>query len=213
MKFKPTIWYLLSGRIKKSIKIMMPEIDTHNLNKKAKKIYKDLLSQVEGISDNNPMSGNITMSFIIIAMWLATEKRITPEQMSKVMEEALANWSIFKLLYSRMDLNTEKGIQSMKKILRRNAKWACQHPEDTNTWDFNFDDNKHQDGFYYHFTYCPIAEFCKQHGCPEITPVLCNLDYLTIAARHAVLHRKHTIATGGTMCDYWIVGDKIKNPR
>jgi hypothetical protein len=44
---------------------------------------------VEGFSDKNPMSSNITMSFVIISIWLASERKITPEQMSQVMERAL----------------------------------------------------------------------------------------------------------------------------
>jgi len=30
---------------------------------------------------------------------------------------------------------------------------------------------------------------------------------------HGVLHRDYTLATGGDMCDYWIVPDKIQNPQ
>ena len=44
---------------------------------------------MEGVSDKNPMSSNITMSFVIISIWLASERKITPEQMSQVMERAL----------------------------------------------------------------------------------------------------------------------------
>ena len=40
-----------------------------------------------------------------------------------------------------------------------------------------------------------------------------EIDYLTARAKHAVLHRDYTLATGGDMCDYWIVPDKVKNPE
>lgn len=29
---------------------------------------------------------------------------------------------------------------------------------------FKFDDTLHRNGFYYHFTHCPIADFCKKYG-------------------------------------------------
>lgn len=32
-------------------------------------------------------------------------------------------------------------------------------------------------------------------------------------ANHGVLHRDYTLATGGSICDYWIVPDKIRNPQ
>jgi len=28
-----------------------------------------------------------------------------------------------------------------------------------------------------------------------------------------VLHRKSTLASGGKICDYWIVGDKNRDPK
>lgn len=93
------------------------------------------------------------------------------------------------------------------------ADWAAAHPEDTKTWDFHFDESLHEDGFYYYFTHCPIADFCKKHGYEEINPVLCNIDYKTCAMRHAVLHREYTVAGGGSACDYWMVGDQIGNPK
>lgn len=40
---------------------------------------------------------------------------------------------------------------------------------------------------------------------------LCELDAVMFAYQHGILHRGHTIASGGELCDYWIVGDKIKN--
>ena len=71
----------MTGRMKRGLKEIWPE--TNALLKKAKPIYKDLLKKVEGVSDKNPMSSNITMSFVIISIWLASERKITPEQMSQ----------------------------------------------------------------------------------------------------------------------------------
>ncbi|MGN0655679.1 MAG: L-2-amino-thiazoline-4-carboxylic acid hydrolase [Ruminiclostridium sp.] len=213
MKFNAVIWGIMSLHIKKYLKLLVIDENAELLIKKAKPIYKDLLSKVEGVSDNNPMSGNITTSFIIISVWLAAERRITPEQMSSVLNAAMADWKMMKLMYGMIDMNTEKGLRAIKNKMQKNADWAAAHPEDNATWDFNFDESLHKDGFYYHFTRCPIAAFCKKYGYEEITPVLCKIDFITISKMHAVLHREHTIAQGGDMCDYWIVGDEIRNPK
>ena len=45
--------------MKKPLKNYWP--DTDALLKKAQPIYRNLLAKVEGVSDNNPMSKNITM--------------------------------------------------------------------------------------------------------------------------------------------------------
>ena len=158
MKYKPIIWLFMTGRMKRGLKEIWPE--TNALLKKAKPIYKDLLKKVEGVSDENPMSSNITMSFVIIAIWLAGERKITPDQMSRVMERALDR-KVIRAYFGTIDMNAEKGIRRFGSMMRKDAAWAKQHPEDWNTWDFHFNRNLHRDGFYYHFTHCPIADFCQ----------------------------------------------------
>jgi hypothetical protein len=93
-------------------------------------------------------------------------------------------------------------------------EWADDHPQyKGKTWDFNFDDTLHRDGFYYHFTQCPINTFARKYGFLEVLPVCCELDHLLTEASHGRLIRQYTLATGGDVCDYWIVPDKIKNPK
>ena len=91
------------------------------------------------------------------------------------------------------------GLSYIEKSIRKYGK-------------FNFDDS-HQDGFYYYFTKCPIAKFFKDNNLEEITPIFCELDHLTIKTRKAKLLRDKTLANGDDMCDFWIVGDKVKDPK
>ena len=79
--------------------------------------------------------------------------------------------------------------------------------------DDNFDESRHKDGFYYHFTRCPMEKFARENGYLDVLPIGCNTDYLTCELNHGVLHRQSTLAEGGDICDYWIVGDKVKNPQ
>ncbi len=210
MKYKPVIWLLMTSRMKKGLEDIWP--DTGALLKKAKPIYKDLLKKVDGVSDENPMASNITMAFVIISVWLASDRKITPEQMSSVMEKAL-DWKLLKAYFGTIDMNTEKGIKRFGSMMKKNAIWAEKHPADWNTWDFHFDDELHEDGFYYHFTHCPIADFCGKYGYEEINPVLCNIDHITMGMMHSRLIREHTVAEGAGICDYWTIGDKVKNPK
>ena len=210
MKYKPVIWLFMTSRMKKGLKEIRP--DNRTLLKKAKPIYKDLLSRMKGISDNNPMASNITMSFVIISIWLASERKITPDQMSEVMKIAL-NWKPMKVFCGMIDMNTDMGIRSFGKMMHKNADWAENHPEDTNNWDFNFDESRHRDGSFYYFTRCPLNTFARKHGFIEILPVCCELDHLLTEASHGKLIREYTLATGGPMCDYWIVPDQLKNPQ
>ena len=71
MKYKPLIWIFMTRRLKKGLPTCWPGDVIKNLFVRAKPIYKDLLSKIKGISDNNPMAGNITMSFVIISVLMA----------------------------------------------------------------------------------------------------------------------------------------------
>lgn len=212
MKYQAGTWIVMTWRIKQCLHGYWPEEDIGPLIRRAQPIYKRLLSEVQGVSDKNPMAGNITSSYVIIAIWLASERRITPEAMSEIMNRVLDHPLVRKAM-GRKDLNTEKGLTRFADKMHRCADWATAHPEDDNTWVFHFDDTLHKDGFYYYFSHCPIAAFCQEHGYSEITPILCNIDYVTCGLCHGVLHREQTLATGGDKCDYWIVGDRVQNPQ
>ena len=50
-------------------------------------------------------------------------------------------------------------------------------------------------------------------GLGEIMKPLCETDRVMFAYQHGKLYREHTIAEGAGVCDYWSVGDRMKNPR
>ncbi|MCR4656971.1 MAG: L-2-amino-thiazoline-4-carboxylic acid hydrolase [Lachnospiraceae bacterium] len=58
-----------------------------------------------------------------------------------------------------------------------------------------------------------MAALCKEYGYKEINPVLCNIDFITMSMMHSRLIRKHTVAEGAGICDYWTVGNKIADPQ
>ena len=71
----------------------------------------------------------------------------------------------------------------------------------------------HPEGFYYHFTRCPLNDFARREGYLEVLPVMCEIDLLTASLMHAKLIRRQTLASGGDMCDYWFVGDKSPSAK
>ena len=96
-------------------------------------------------------------------------------------------------------------------MIEKDAAWLDEHPEYKDvSWDFHIDDTKHKEGFYYHFTQCPLNNFARRESCLEILPVMCDVDFLTAKLMHFKLYREHTLASGGKVCDYWYVGDKYK---
>ncbi|MCR4703262.1 MAG: L-2-amino-thiazoline-4-carboxylic acid hydrolase [Saccharofermentans sp.] len=59
----------------------------------------------------------------------------------------------------------------------------------------------------------PINTFARKYGYLDVLPVCRELDHILTEASHGKLIRKYTLATGGNICDYWIVPDSIKEPR
>lgn len=207
MKYNAALWLVFTNELKKGLAQYVEKSEAKMIVKKAKPIYKELLSKVEGVSDANPMASNITGAFIILSIWLASERKLKNETMTAILNEAFKS-KIISGKYKKMNLNTQEGALNFSNKMHNCKVWADNHPQDYNTWDFNFDESKHEEGFYYHYTRCPINDFCRKYGYEEFTPVLCNIDYATFAMMNGRLIREQTLAEGGSMCDYWIVSDK-----
>ena len=119
-----------------------------------------------------------------------------------------------KVMGILINANKASGIKRIRKMMERDAKWLDEHPQYKKySWDFHFDEKKHKDGFYYYFTQCPLNIFARREGYQEVLPVMCDIDHITASLMHAKLNRKYTLASGGKVCDYWFVGDKMKNPK
>ena len=186
---------------------------TGNALKKAPDIYREMLLQVDDIGFDNPMADNIYMGFVFMAIWKASDGKIDIDSYRRIIKQFMNHFIVQKVVGGK-DFNDPEVLAAANEKFHSNQKWAEDHPEYTDmTWDFNFDDKKHRDGTYYYFTRCPLNNFARKYGYLEILPVCCEIDYLTAKAKHAVLHRDYTLATGGDMCDYWIVPDQIGDPK
>ncbi len=181
--------------------------------KKAPSIYRDMLEKVDDIGADNPMAGNIYMAFVFMAIWKAADGAIDTDSYRTVVRNTITK-SFMRKFIGKNDLNSPDGVKIGNEKMHRMKDWADAHPQyHGKTWDFNFDDTLHQDGFYYHFTYCPLNSFARKYGYIEVLPVCCELDHILTEASHGKLIREYTLATGGDICDYWIVPDKIKEPK
>ncbi len=213
MKYKGAYLWLFSTMMKKDLVEQFGPKVTKKALKGAKPVYREMLMQVDDIGADNPMASNIYGCFVFLAIWKAADGAIDVDGLSTVITKLMRRPLIRKVMGGR-DLNKPEDMRIGKEKFRKIQAWADAHPEyKDKTWDFNFDDSKHKDGSYYYFTRCPIEKFAREHGFLEVLPVCCDIDYLTAEASHGVLHREFTLATGGSICDYWIVPDGIKNPE
>ena len=170
-----------------------------------------MLENTEDIGSNNPMSGNIYSAYVFMAVCRAGDFCV--DDFKEVIVEFLNNKLIAKLR-GHFDLNKPKDMKKFSDRMHRMAEWADKHSEyKDKTWDFNFDNDLHRDGFYYHFTRCPLEKFARDNGYLDLLPMCCDIDYIMFEKGRGVLYRESTLASGGKICDYWIVGDKNRDPK
>lgn len=210
MKYKGMYFSLMSLFLKGPMVRKYGKNKTRESLKKARCLYREMLEKTEDIGAKNPMSGNIYLGYVFMAVCRAGNFSV--DEFKEIIVEFMNNKLINRAL-SKSDLNKPKDMEKLTVQMQKIKEWTDRHPEYKNkTWDFNFDKNLHKDGFYYHFTRCPMEKFARENGYLDLLPLCCNIDHIVIEKKKAVLHRKQTLASGGEMCDYWIVGDKTKNP-
>ena len=203
---------MMTPFIKRALKTKYGNKDVKTIVGNAKTEYRKLLNKADDIGSKNPMASNLYMCLLFFSFMQGSNGKISTEDLKDIMRITLSDPILLKLMGNK-DFNDPKELNKFKEHIHKNSDWAELHRKEyPETWKFNFDDS-HQDGFYYYFTKCPIAKFFKDNNFEELTPLFCELDHLTIKTRKAKLFRDKTLAKGDDICDFWIVGDKIKNPK
>ena len=197
---------MMTPFIKRALKTKYGNKDVKTIVGNANTEYRKLLNKADDIGSKNPMASNLYMCLLFFSFMQGSNGKISAEDLKDIMRITLSDPILLKLMGNK-DFNDPKELNKFKEHIYKNSDWAELHRKEyPETWKFNFDDS-HQDGFYYYFTKCPIAKFFKDNNLEEITPIFCELDHLTIKTRKA------TLANGDDMCDFWIVGDKVKDPK
>lgn len=213
MEYTNKYWNMLMPFIKKSLNKRYGKAYTKALIPKADAEYRDMLNRSDDIGKDNPMASNTYECLVFLAIWKAADGKISVEDLRAISKDVLFA-PIMKVMGILINANKASGIKQIQKMMERDAKWLDEHPQYKKySWDFHFDEKKHKDGFYYYFTQCPLNTFARREGYLEVLPVMCDIDHITASLMHAKLNRKYTLASGGKVCDYWFVGDKMKNPK
>ena len=211
MKYVGIYWSLFAPMIKKSIRQRFSASLAVQSIREGKKEYKRLLSRADDLGPGNPMASNAYFAYVFAAAWLGSGRKIAPDEMALVMTDVLES-RLLRTVFGITDLNRQpkKWYRDMKKYEAWFDKHGNEYPVN---WNVYFDESRHRDGSYYFFTRCPICEFCEREGIAELMPALCSTDEVMFRLQHGRLYREHTIANGESVCDYWVVGDKIRNPK
>ena len=211
MKYVGVYWTLFAPLMKKSIRARFGAELADQVIRRGKEEYKGLLARADDLGPGNPMAMNAYFAYVFAGAWLGSGKKISPEDMAKVMTDVLES-RLLRMVFGMTDLNKtpRKWYNDMKKY----EAWYQKHGKDYPVnWEVNFDESRHKDGSFYYFTRCPICEFCHREGIAELMPALCSTDEVMFRLQHGRLYREHTIANGEGVCDYWVVGDQVEKPE
>lgn len=212
MEYTNKYWKMIIPIVKKGLVRRFGKEETASLLQKADAIYRDMLNRADDIGKDNPMSSNMYEGLIFFAIWEAADGKISIDDLREITHEVMG-FPLMKAVGIFVDAN-KSGLARLEKKMHKNAEWLEVHPQYKGvSWDFNFDKTKHSEGFYYHFTRCPLNDFARREGYLEVLPVMCEIDLISASLMHAKLIRRQTLASGGEMCDYWFVGDKSPSAK
>ena len=207
MKYKCFYFLFFKRPMKKVLEDRYDKAYASEIIRKSKKVYRELVENMDDIGEDNPMAYNEMFALAFVAPYIASEKKIPPETIQEMMRRSLYT---FKWFFSLINLNTKRGKEANKKNILKYYKWYTEEKEKLYPTSFKVDfvGEPYEGACYYRITRCPICAYTKKLGVDELMPLFCELDELMISLQHGVLHRKETIAKGGDYCDYFILGDK-----
>ena len=210
MKYVGIYWTLFAPLMKRIITKRFGSDIASKAIKNGKAEYRKLLSHADDLGPGNPMASNAYFAYVFAAAWLGSDRKIMPDDMALIMSDVLES-GLLRTVFGMTDINKSPG--KWENDMKKYDAWFKKHGKDYPVnWNVNFEEGKHRDGSYYYFSRCPICEFCKREGISELMPALCSTDEVMFRLQHGRLYREHTIADGDGVCDYWVVGDKVKDP-
>lgn len=206
MKYKAFYWNFFSHTMRKCVKKRTDTARTEKIMSRGRREYRSLIERAPELGDSNPFALNMYFACVFIGLWLGSDKELAPDTMAEIMAESL---NTVKPLFGLINLNRPshaKLVQSQ--MADKYLKWYEKHGREyPTTWEMK-GNTENRRGVYYELRNCPICALCEKEGIPEIMPPLCALDTLMFSMMHGKLIRNQMIASGGEMCDYWIIGDE-----
>lgn len=165
-------------------------------------LYKQILRRAPDWGGcRNIFMKNIYMGSYIIAVYQATKDKISLTDLNGILVDCLNNFSLLKKAMKGRDLSSAEYREKLKKAAVWSQQNRYQYP---GNWLLCVPDHRKPNGVYYEFTQCGLCTLCRQEGVPELMPLLCNTDYITIGFAGCKLSRTKTLANGDSCCDFWI---------
>lgn len=178
----------------------------------ARAIRREMLQEYRALVPGLPDIGgraNPEWMSMILAPWALALYRAVQRQGGSLEDAGETIHHAIKNLYGRIPqrLRVSMGRSRTKEGAEQKARWFAEHPYPDN-WVYKVVDGDGQPfDFGLDATQCAIVNYLHTQGADELTPYLCDLDYVTFEASGIGLTRTKTLAWGCDRCD-----SRITNP-
>lgn len=171
-------------------------------------MLQEYRSLVPGLPDLGGRRNPEAMS-MVLAPWALALYRVVLRHGGSVEDAGEAIHHAVRSLYGRLPQRVRRsmGRSTTGERARRKARWFAEHRYPGN-WVYAFVDGDGQPfDFGLDATQCAIVTYLHAQSADELTPYLCDLDYVVFEALGLGLTRTGTLAWGCDRCDF-----RVTNP-
>lgn len=190
------MWTGFKGTFKKQLSESFDEQNPAKVMKKARKKYREILSEVDEFEKGDRFLMNILSCAMLSAVLLSVEKKYSEEEVRVYYRRAMCGNFLLKAASRKSKAYTAKGRELLKSQARRSEKNTNPY-----SWKFSVEDGETLNQYTATFYTCGICFLMTKLGLKEYIPAMCTLDYDMAALNNTEFTREFTLAGGGKYCD------------
>ena len=195
------IWYAMNKPIIDFLKSKHPSWNMKLLKTKAKKRYKEIITELPDIGTLSKNSLRVCLSSA--ALWLAfyetCEEKIEAEEFGNMVKATINSPLITKAFSAKKPFTKKFQLQKAEKVKRDNAASNSKF-----NWQTEFKKGRDKDEYTIIYKMCGICALSRELNHHELVKYMCALDIMSVDMMGGVLHRTKTLAEGKDCCDFYI---------
>ena len=122
MEYTSKYWNMLTPLIKKSLLKRYGKEETAELLRKTNQIYRDMLRRADDIGKDNPMASNLYEGLIFLALWDASDRQISVDELRTISEEMMS-FPLLKAMGLMINANKKSGMARIAEMMHKDAAW------------------------------------------------------------------------------------------
>jgi len=120
MEYTSKYWNMLIPLIKRSLLKRYGKAKTAELLRKTNQIYRDMLRRADDIGKDNPMASNLYEGLIFLALWDASDRKISVDELRTISEEMMS-FPLLKAMGLMINANKKSGMARIAKMMHKDG--------------------------------------------------------------------------------------------